>query len=73
MTEIQSLHGTTVAEIFSSGLDDRKEIDAVAMAVLWANGRYRPCENRSPMDRHSKARKSARRWRAQGRPPRLAR
>ncbi|MFQ5774944.1 MAG: hypothetical protein ACE5GS_10525 [Kiloniellaceae bacterium] len=30
MTEIRSLHGTTVAEIFSSGLDNLDQIDAVA-------------------------------------------
>jgi hypothetical protein len=39
MTDIQSLRGTTVAEIFSSGLDNLEEIDAVAVSVLWKDGR----------------------------------
>ncbi len=39
MTDIQSLHGTTVAEIFSSGLDNLEDIDAVAVSVLWKDGR----------------------------------
>jgi hypothetical protein len=39
MTEIRSLHGTTVAEIFSSGLENIDEIDAVAVSVLWKDGR----------------------------------
>lgn len=39
MTEIASLHGTTVAEILSSGLENIDQIEAVAMAVLWKNGR----------------------------------
>jgi hypothetical protein len=38
MTEIQSLHGTTVAEIFSSGLDNLDQIEAVAVSVLWQDG-----------------------------------
>lgn len=38
MTEIHSLHGTTVAEIFSSGLDNLDQIDAVAVSVLWKDG-----------------------------------
>ncbi len=39
MTEIKSLHGTTGAEIFSSGLDNLDQIDAVAVSVLWKDGR----------------------------------
>ena len=39
MTDIRSLHGTTVAEIFSSGLDNLEDIDAVAVSVLWKDGR----------------------------------
>ena len=39
MTEIKSLHGTTVAEIFSSGIDNLDQIEAVAVSVLWKDGR----------------------------------
>ena len=39
MTEIKSLHGTTVAEIFASGIDNLDQIDAVAVSVLWKDGR----------------------------------
>ncbi len=39
MATIESLHGTTPAEIFQSGLDNLDEIEAVASAVLWKNGR----------------------------------
>ncbi len=38
MTEVRSLHGTTVAEIFSSGLENLEEIEAVAVSVLWKDG-----------------------------------
>ncbi len=38
MTKIQSLHGTTVAEIFAAGLDNLEQIEAVAVSVLWKNG-----------------------------------
>ncbi len=38
MTEIRSLHGTTVAEIFASGLDNLDQIEAVAVSVLWKDG-----------------------------------
>jgi len=38
MTEILSLHGTTVAEIFSAGLDNLEQIEAIAVSVLWKNG-----------------------------------
>lgn len=33
MSDIRSLHGTTVAEIFSSGLDNLEEIDACVTAL----------------------------------------
>lgn len=36
--KIQSLHGTTPAEIFQTGLDNLGEIEAVALSVLWKNG-----------------------------------
>ena len=39
MATIESLHGTTPAEIFQSCLDNLHEIEAVASAVLWKNGR----------------------------------
>jgi hypothetical protein len=38
MSEVASLHGTTVAEIFSDGLERLDEIEAVAVSVLWKNG-----------------------------------
>ncbi len=38
MSDIYSLHGTTVAEIFSSGLDNLDEIEAVAVSVVWKDG-----------------------------------
>ena len=38
MTEIRSLHGTTTAEIFSAGLDNLEQIEAVATSVLWKDG-----------------------------------
>ncbi len=38
MTEIRSLHGTTVAEIFSAGLDNLGQIEAIAVSVLWKDG-----------------------------------
>jgi len=38
MTEVQSLHGTTVAEIFSAGLENLDQIDAIAVSVLWRDG-----------------------------------
>ncbi len=34
MTEIHSLHGTTIAEIFSAGLDNLEQIEAIAVSVL---------------------------------------
>ena len=38
MTEVQSLRGTTVAEIFSSGLENLDQIEAVAVSVWWKDG-----------------------------------
>jgi len=38
VTEVRSLHGTTVAEIFSSGLDNLDQIEAIAVSVLWKDG-----------------------------------
>lgn len=39
MPKIESLHGTTPAEIFQSGLENLSEIEAVAASVLWKDGR----------------------------------
>ena len=39
MAKIESLHGTTPAEIFESGLENAGEIVAVAATVLWKDGR----------------------------------
>ncbi|MCG8357876.1 MAG: hypothetical protein MI920_20105 [Kiloniellales bacterium] len=39
MAKIESLYGTTPAEIFQSGLENADEIVAVATAVLWKDGR----------------------------------
>ena len=38
MAKIESLHGTTPAEIFQSGLENIGEIDAVCLSVLWKDG-----------------------------------
>ena len=38
MTKVQSLYGTTPAEIFESGLEHLDGIEAVAAAVLWKDG-----------------------------------
>lgn len=38
MAKIESLHGTTPADIFHSGLENLNKIEAVAAAVLWKNG-----------------------------------
>ncbi|MEE9141006.1 MAG: hypothetical protein V3U18_09595 [Alphaproteobacteria bacterium] len=38
MAKIESLHGTTPAEIFQSGLENLAEIEAIAAAVLWKDG-----------------------------------
>jgi hypothetical protein len=51
MTEIHSLHGTTVAEIFSSGMERLPEMKAVAMAVLWKDGTVTAgCSNTTKAD-----------------------
>ncbi len=39
LARIESLYGTTPAEIFESGLENVSEIVAVAAAVLWKDGR----------------------------------
>jgi hypothetical protein len=39
MAKVESLYGTTPAEIFESGLENIGEIEAVAAAVLWKDGR----------------------------------
>ena len=39
MAKVESLYGTTPAEIFESGLENNDEIDAVVAAVLWKDGR----------------------------------
>ncbi len=39
MAKIESLHGTTPAEIFESGLENVGEIVGVVAAVLWKDGR----------------------------------
>ena len=38
MAKIQSLHGTTPAEIFQSGLENIGDIQAVSLSVLWNDG-----------------------------------
>ncbi len=39
MARIESLYGTTPAEIFESGLENVGEIAGVAATVLWKDGR----------------------------------
>ncbi len=39
MAKIESLHGTTPAEIFQSGLENASKIVAIAVSVLWKDGR----------------------------------
>jgi hypothetical protein len=39
VAKIESLHGTTPAEILESGLENLGEIEAIAAAVLWKDGR----------------------------------
>ena len=39
MTKVQSLYGTTPAEIFESGLENLDQIEAIAATVLWKDGR----------------------------------
>lgn len=38
MAKVESLHGTTPAEIFQSGLENLDGIAAVAVSVLWRDG-----------------------------------
>jgi hypothetical protein len=38
MGKVESLFGTTPAEIFESGLENIGEIEAVAVSVLWKDG-----------------------------------
>ena len=38
MGKIQSLYGTTPAEIFQSGVENIDQIEAVAASVLWKDG-----------------------------------
>jgi hypothetical protein len=38
MAKIESLHGTTPAEIFHSGLENLDGIASVAVSVLWTDG-----------------------------------
>jgi len=39
VVKIESLYGTTPAEIFESGLENVNEIAGVAACVLWKDGR----------------------------------
>ena len=39
MTKVESLQGTQPAEIFESGLENVEGIAAVALTVLWRDGR----------------------------------
>ena len=48
MAELRSLHGTTVAEIFSSGLEELDNIESIALSVLWKDGEVTTgCSNMS--------------------------
>jgi hypothetical protein len=38
MGKVTSLHGTTPAEIFESGIENVTEIDSVAISVAWKDG-----------------------------------
>lgn len=38
MPKVQSLHGTTPAEIFDSGLENITNIQSVALSVQWSDG-----------------------------------
>ncbi len=40
MSTITSLHGTTPAEIFQSGLENITEIEAIAVSVRWRSGEF---------------------------------
>lgn len=39
LSNVKSLHGTTPAEVFESGLENLEDIEAVALSVLWKDGR----------------------------------
>ena len=39
MAKVESLFGTTPAEIFESGLENIDRIEAIAATVLWKDGR----------------------------------
>jgi len=39
MADVVTLHGVEPAEIFQSGLEQAGEIEAVAISVLWKDGR----------------------------------
>ena len=38
MSKVESLHGTTPAEILQSGLENVGEMEAIVAAVLWKDG-----------------------------------
>jgi hypothetical protein len=38
LARVESLYGTTPAEIFESGLENLDAIEAVAVSVLWKDG-----------------------------------
>lgn len=38
MSNVTSLHGTTPAEIFQSGLENISDIESVAVSVRWQDG-----------------------------------
>lgn len=38
MTKVESLYGTTPAEIFQSGIENIDQIEAIALAVKWRDG-----------------------------------
>lgn len=35
---VESLHGTTPAEIFQSGIENIKDIESIAISVMWKDG-----------------------------------
>ncbi|NKB57343.1 MAG: hypothetical protein GKS00_13530 [Alphaproteobacteria bacterium] len=39
MAKVESLHGTTPAEIFESGLENLEQIQSIALSVTWRDGR----------------------------------
>jgi len=38
MSKIKSLHGTTPAEIFQSGLENLDDIEGIVAGVMWKDG-----------------------------------